>query len=89
MMSANLGEGTMAKKNVSFNPFIFLVFLAVGYFLAKDIMGGFDSYQFAFDMEKGSVWRGRESDGKVSYCVLTDWGNFPDSTVVCTDWSED
>lgn len=78
----------MARKTRSFNPFVFLVFLAAGYLVAKDVMGGFESYQFAFDMEKGSVWRGRVSDGKVSYCVLTDWGEFPNSPVVCTEWSK-
>lgn len=74
---------------MSFNPFVFLIFLAAGYLVAKDIMGGFDSYEFGFDNEKGSVWRGRNSDGKISYCVLTDWANFPDSKPVCTDWSDE
>lgn len=77
------------KVNAKINPFVFLIFFAFGYLVAKDLMGGFNTYYFSFDHENGSVWRGRDSDGKVSYCVLTDWGNFPDSKPVCTDWNDE
>ena len=79
----------MAQKTTKINPLIFLLFFVFGYLVAKDLMGGFDTYHFAFDNENGSVWRGRDSDGKVSYCVLTDWDRFPNSKAVCTDWSDD
>ena len=79
----------MAQKTTKINPLIFLLFLGFGYLLAKDLMGGFETYHFGFNNEAGSVWRARDSDGKLSYCVLTDWDKFPNSRAVCTEWSDD
>lgn len=76
------------QKTTKISPLIFLLFFAFGYLVAKDLMGGFNTYHYSFDNVNGSVWRARESDGKVSYCVLTDWDKFPDSSTACTDWSD-
>lgn len=78
----------MAKKTAKISPLIFLLFFSFGYLVAKDLMGGFETYQYGFDNENGSVWRARASDGKLSYCVLVDWDKFPDSKAVCTEWSD-
>lgn len=78
----------MSKKVATFNPFVFIIFFAFGYLVAKDLLGGFDTYEFGFDNENGTVWRANKADGKVSYCSMVDWNRFPDSEPVCTNWSE-
>jgi len=75
-------------KRKSINPFVFLAFFVVGYLVAKDVMGGFEVYEFNYDNENGSVWRARQSDGKVSYCAYLDWNAFPNKKPLCTDWSD-
>ncbi len=86
MSHKTVREAVVKKK--SMNPFVFLAFLVVGYLGAKDIMGGFEVYQFGFDNANGSVWRARQSDGHVSYCAYLDWDAFPNKQPLCTEWSE-